>query len=179
MRSSLVALLLMPLLLAAAPPAQNPPVQDPPNKILDDDEKPPVEKVTIKDKVFKLQISADPESRAKGLMEREKLEDDEGMIFVYPKPGVRNYWMKNCLIDLDIIFINPRGRITALHEMTIPPERKEGESDWDYDARLPRYSSKRMAQFAIELKKGTIKKLKLKVGELIKLDRPKLVGMAK
>ncbi len=180
-----VVLLLTASLMAAAPaqdkpPVIGPPVQDPPGKILDeDDEKPPVEKVTIKETEFKLQISADPVTRANGLMGREELNDDEGMIFVYPRPGIRNYWMKNCVIDIDIIYVNPRGRITAMHEMKIPPPRKAGESNWDYEARLPRYSSKRMAQYAIELKAGTLKKLKLKVGDIIELDRRKLVRMAR
>ena len=79
----------------------------------------------------------------------------------------------------DIIYVSSRGRITAMHEMKEPPPMKEGESMWDYEARLPRYSSKRMVQYAIELKAGSIKKLKLEVGDLIELDRRKLVRMAR
>ena len=93
---------------------------------------------------------------------------DEGMLFIHREPAVQGYWMKNCLTDMDILFLNDEGRITAAHAMKIEPPQKDHESEFEYESRLKRYSSSRAARFAIELQKGSIERLALKVG--MKID---------
>ena len=56
------------------------------------------------------------EDRTRGLMFRENLGKNEGMLFIFPKDDVRFFWMKNTLIDLDMIFIDSNGAITNIAE---------------------------------------------------------------
>ena len=140
----------------------------------DDQEKPLKEQIIIAQETFNLEVAADERSRAKGLMNREKIDDDGGMIFIYKRAQARRFWMKNCLIDIDLMYLDSRGRIVSMHKMKKEPARGENESAFDYERRLKRYSSRRPAQFIIELKAGSIDRLKPKVGETIELDLPKL-----
>lgn len=55
--------------------------------------------------------------RSRGLMGCKKLEPDEGMIFVYPTPDIRAFWMKNVPIDLDIGFFDSDGKLLEVYTM--------------------------------------------------------------
>jgi uncharacterized membrane protein (UPF0127 family) len=81
-------------------------------------------------------------------------------------------------VDIDIIFLDTRGRVTALHRMKAEPPRSPQESDEAYRSRLPMYSSGLPAQFAIELPAGSLDRLKLAVEDRIELDLDRLKGMA-
>ena len=140
---------------------------------------PPTEKVVIGAETFKLEIAADPKSRIRGLMERTKIEDHGGMLFVFRKSMRRSFWMKNCLVDIDIVFLDRRGRIVALHKMKVQPPRRKSESEGAYHRRLKSYPSRSRSQFAIELKAGSIDRLKLKRDKKIELNFKKLQKLAK
>ena len=176
-RAYLLLVFLLPLLAFQQGEDKSPPVSQP--ETAPDEKKPPLEKVVIVERTFKLELAADPVSRANGLMGREKLEKDRGMLFVYPRSGNRNFWMMNCLIDIDLIFLNSQGRITALHEMKKEAPQGKDETNAQYSRRLKRYPTRRSSQYGIELQKGSIKKLKLKVGQTIKLDFKRLTKLAK
>ncbi len=62
--------------------------------------------VCIKDKCFAVELAIDPEDRARGLMEREHLDENRGMLFVFEEEGRYSFWMKDTLIPLDIIWIS-------------------------------------------------------------------------
>ena len=134
----------------------------------------PKEVVVIGEETFKLEVAANEKSRAKGLMNRKKIDDDGGMIFIYKRARVRSFWMKNCLVDIDLLYLDGRGRIVSMHKMKKEPPRGENEPVIDYERRLKRYPSRRAAQFIIELKAGSIDRLKPKVGQTIELDLPRL-----
>ena len=92
------------------------------------------------------------------------------MLFVFPDDEVKvqGFWMKDCLVPIDIIFLDRDGRITAMHHMPVePPETREMPTRT--------YGSRRPAQFAIELKGGTLEGLELRVGERVDLPRRALV----
>ena len=144
------------------------------DKDADAQKKIPKEEVIVGEQTFKLEVAADEKLRAEGLMNREKIDDDGGMIFIYKSAQVRSFWMKNCLVDIDLLYLDGRGRIVSMHKMKKEPSRGENESAFDYERRLKRYSSGRPAQFIIELKAGMIDHLKPKVGQAIELDLPKL-----
>lgn len=117
------------------------------------------------------------------------------MLFVFPRRqvGIQSFVMRDCLVDIDIIFLDPKLRITQTHEMKVEPPRQPHERvtpnpDRDpYYRRLKRYSSKFPAQFAIELKGGTLERMRkdpeiaaqLRPGQVIELDAKELIGKAR
>ena len=137
------------------------------------------ERVVLGKETFHLERAVTGEERARGLMGRESIPANGGMLFVYPDAQIRSMWMANCLIDMDIIFLDRTGRILTGYTMTAEPLRAADEPQWRYEARLPRYRSIRPAQFAIELKAGTVKRLGLKAGDRIALDLRGLKKRAK
>jgi len=140
---------------------------------------PPTEKLVIGGEKFKLEVAADRKARTKGLMGRQRIDDHGGMLFVFRTARKRSFWMKECLIDMDLIFLDGRGRIIRLHAMKKEPPRQENESIFAYERRLKDYSSDRPMQFAIELRAGSIDRLKLETGRTIPLDLRRLRKMAK
>lgn len=66
---------------------------------------------------IQVEVADDPAERERGLMYRESLPDDEGMLFVYPTQDTRSFWMRNTLIPLDIAFIDPDGLIVDIQQM--------------------------------------------------------------
>jgi len=146
-----------------------------------------VERVHLGRKTFFLERSDDYDSRMQGLSGRDQIEPDGGMLFVFPddEVAVQNFVMRDCPIDIDIIFLDPNGRVIAMHEMKAEEPRGEGEGEpgdkgnFAYESRLKRYSSKFRSQFAIELRSGTIATLDLKEGDRIDLDLRRLKDEAR
>ena len=58
--------------------------------------------------------------RKKGLMFRDNLKKDSGMLFVYDKPGEVGFWMKNTLIPLDLAFADAKGKVVSIASNTEP-----------------------------------------------------------
>jgi uncharacterized membrane protein (UPF0127 family) len=63
------------------------------------------------------EIAATEETRARGLMFRERMEANHGMLFVFPEPARQCMWMKNTLILLSVAFLDGQGRIINIEEM--------------------------------------------------------------
>lgn len=139
---------------------------------------PRYETVTIKGRTFRLEVAATEDAITRGLGGRASIPADGGMLFIFPEPSVRQFWMYDCLADIDIIFLDSRGRITAMHRMKAEPPRAEGETEADYRARLQSYSSGERAQFAIELQAGMLDQLDLEKYEKIELDLDRLKALA-
>jgi len=69
---------------------------------------------------FTVEMAKTPKEQAKGLMFRETLDQNAGMLFLYPTPRPISMWMKNTLLPLDMIFGDEEGNILALYENTTP-----------------------------------------------------------
>ena len=69
---------------------------------------------------FNVEIADDNEERAQGLMNRPKMPQSAGMLFVYESPRPMNFWMRNTLIPLDMIFIDAQGVVQNIHHSAIP-----------------------------------------------------------
>ena len=69
---------------------------------------------------FTVEVARTPEQQAQGLMHRQSLAPDRGMIFLYDPPQQTAFWMKNTLIPLDMIFIRADGTIARIAENTVP-----------------------------------------------------------
>jgi uncharacterized protein len=66
----------------------------------------------------RLEVAADPATRARGLMEREQVPPGTGMVFLYPADVAESFWMKNTLVPLSIAFVAADGRVVSVAEMT-------------------------------------------------------------
>ncbi len=84
----------------------------------------PVETLTIRtaeaDIPFTVELAATPESRSQGLMFREYLAWDTGMLFDFHQPRPVGFWMKNTPLSLDILFIRNDGTIAGIHPFAEP-----------------------------------------------------------
>ena len=69
---------------------------------------------------FMVEIADDDAERQRGLMERPPLADDRGMLFEFPDVAERGFWMHNTPSPLDIIYIDPHGRIVSIVRNAAP-----------------------------------------------------------
>lgn len=130
-------------------------------------------------KTFKLKVAADDASRTKGLGGVSELPEDGGMIFIFKNSDARYFWMKGCVMDIDIAFVDGLGVVTAVHTMKKEAPQRPDESELAYEGRLKRYNSNTPCQFAIELRPGTFDTLGIKRGSKIQLDTARLKALAK
>ncbi|WFE73263.1 DUF192 domain-containing protein [Halomonas sp. M1] len=69
---------------------------------------------------FSIEVADTEALRAKGLMNREHLPRSAGMLFIFEAPTSPSFWMRNTLIPLDMIFVDPTGAVTHVHHNAIP-----------------------------------------------------------
>ena len=69
---------------------------------------------------FTVEVARTAEQQAQGLMFRQSLAPDRGMIFPYDPPTDASFWMKNTLIPLDMVFVRPNGTVGRVAENTVP-----------------------------------------------------------
>lgn len=89
--------------------------------------------------------------KEEGLMYRSRLEEGQGMLFVYPDAQIRSFWMRNTVIPLDIAFLDADLRIVDIQSM-------EPESLDSHESAAP-------AMFALEVPMGWFQKKEIGVGE--------------
>jgi uncharacterized membrane protein (UPF0127 family) len=80
----------------------------------------PESQVCSEETCFTVEIADSFTERQRGLMFRESLEDDRGMLFIFDEPGVHRFWMKNTLIPLDIIWIDENWTVIFVNPKTPP-----------------------------------------------------------
>jgi uncharacterized membrane protein (UPF0127 family) len=107
--------------------------------------------MTIGGKSLTLEIADTDATREHGLMKRDSMPADHGMIFVFDQDAQRSFWMKNTRIPLDIIFIESSGKVVSTASMK--------PYDW---TGVP---SHRPAKYAIELNVGVVDQLGVKAGD--------------
>ena len=79
---------------------------------------------------IRVEIANTPQSREHGLMQRNFLCEDCGMLFVFEKADKYSFWMKDTLIPLSIAFVTPDGIVTNIEEMlplTTDPHNSDGD----------------------------------------------------
>ena len=70
--------------------------------------------------IFKVEVARDPADLQKGLMFRETMDDDKGMLFEFSPPQLVSMWMKNTPLSLDMVFIRKNGEIARIAKRTEP-----------------------------------------------------------
>lgn len=93
-----------------------------------------------------LEVANAPEERSRGLMHRQSLPRNHGMVFVYGQAAPRTFWMKNTLVPLDIVFVAANGTVVNVAHADPQPNAT--------DAELRRYSSDAPAKYVVEMQQG-------------------------
>ena len=88
----------------------------------------PLAELPIAERTLTVEIAATPQAMARGLMFREHLPDDHGMLFIWPGDQVVGMWMKNTLIPLSVAFIDREYRVRNIADME-PHSRRVHPSD--------------------------------------------------
>lgn len=108
-----------------------------------------------KDININVEVADTPEKRALGLMYRDHLEPDEGMLFVYDSEQSVSFWMKNTLIPLDLIFVDGNGSIADIKKDFQPCRTEICES----------YKPKAKARYVLEVNSGFAAENGIKEGD--------------
>ena len=109
------------------------------------------------------EVADTPAKRTSGLMFRDRLAPDRGMLFVFEEAGEWRFWMKNTKIALDILWLGPDKRIVYIEE-NVPGCRQDP---------CPEYKSNKEALYVLELPAGTAKREKLAKGMKLQFNLTK------
>ena len=113
----------------------------------------PVQQVKIGAHALRVEVVRTDPQRAKGLMHREKLGRNDGMLFIFDDPGYHSMWMMNTLIPLSVAFVDREGGILNIEDM-------EPHTTIPHAAAGP-------ALYAIETNKGWFAERKIKPGDRV------------
>jgi uncharacterized membrane protein (UPF0127 family) len=107
-----------------------------------------------------VEVASDDPTREQGLMYRDHMADDRGMVFLFPQVGEYPFWMKNTFIPLDMIWIDSDHRIVHIaHD--VPPCKADP---------CPNYPPNAKAAAVLELAAGVAAKHHLKDGDVLRFE---------
>jgi uncharacterized membrane protein (UPF0127 family) len=116
--------------------------------------------VELGGKHFGVEIADTREKQALGLMFRDSMPADQGMLFIFPNEAPRSFWMRNTRISLDIMYFDKDLKMVSISADT-PPCRV---------SRCPSYPSDAPAKYVLELNAGTASELGVGAGDLLTID---------
>jgi uncharacterized membrane protein (UPF0127 family) len=122
--------------------------------VLPNDPAPLVAETAAGARSFTIEVADDSAERSAGLMFRETMADDHGMLFVFDATQPVGFWMKNTVMPLDLLFIGEDGRIEAI-------KQGEPQSEAVISPGVP-------VRFVLELKAGTAARDGIETGDLVK-----------
>ncbi len=106
---------------------------------------------------IRAEVAADATSRSSGLMFREKLGGNDGMLFVFERPSAQCFWMRNTRIPLSIAFIDEQGKVVNIADMKPFDEAS--------------HCSEKPVRFALEMDQGWFAKRAIKAGSALSSDK--------
>ncbi|KLD77411.1 DUF192 domain-containing protein [Xanthomonas hyacinthi] len=104
---------------------------------------------------YQVELAQDDATRARGLMFRDQMDADHGMLFIHDREEPQAYWMKNTKIALDILYFDSQRTLVA-QQRDVPP-CSAGNA-------CPPYPSNAPARYVLELNAGQAAQLKLQNG---------------
>ncbi|WP_298857134.1 DUF192 domain-containing protein [uncultured Sulfitobacter sp.] len=119
---------------------------------------------------FNVDVAADEQTRARGLMHVESMPMSKGMLFVYQRPQIMSFWMRNTLIELDMLFLDGFGEIKYIHHRAQPLDE------------TPISPGDMLLFGVLEINGGLARRLGIKVGDVLRhpsfisLDEPWTCG---
>jgi len=113
----------------------------------------PMTELTAGIHVIKAEVAANEAHRQQGLMHREKMAQNEGMLFVFDGPAKVCMWMKNTRIPLSVAFIDADGKIINIEDMK--PQSLES------------HCGKKLVRYALEMNQGWFQQRNIKPGTAI------------
>jgi len=117
-------------------------------------------KVCFDKHCFNVEIADSQNERVEGLMNRETLSENSGMLFVFDRLDFHSFWMKNTLIPLDIIWIGKEGEVVFIKKDFKPCKTEN----------CPIVTSDKKALYALEVNAGMVDKIDLKIGDRADID---------
>lgn len=118
------------------------------------DPQPLVVETDAGERAFTIEIADDPNERSAGLMFRQAMDDDHGMLFVFEQTQPVGFWMKNTPLPLDLIFIDQDGNVRAIRQGEPFSEAAIGPEE--------------PVRFVLELHAGTAEKAGIENGDVIR-----------
>ena len=112
--------------------------------------------IKIGEKIITVEIADTNPKRALGLMNRERLEKDHGMLFVFADENYRRFWMKETYIPLDIAYFSREKVLLEVHKAV--PVKSAMQRN------IPQYSSKNRAMYVLEMNQGWFERNEIKTG---------------
>jgi uncharacterized membrane protein (UPF0127 family) len=113
-----------------------------------------------------VEIARTESHRQRGLMFRTTLPDTEGMVFVYDKPAILRFWMKNTCLPLDMLFVDGDGVIVGIQE-NVPTS--EDPSDEDPE-KHPSFFVRCPSRYVIEVAAGWSRRHGVRAGHRVRLE---------
>jgi uncharacterized membrane protein (UPF0127 family) len=126
--------------------------------------------VELKGKRFTVEVADDDAERARGLMFRDALAADAGMLFVHDAEQPQAYWMKNTKIPLDILYFDARRKLVSVQKRVPPCSAGD---------RCPPYPSEGSALYVLELNAGTADTLGVAAGDELRVAPGVIAAPAK
>jgi uncharacterized protein len=106
---------------------------------------------------YDVELAIKERERNKGLMYREHMNEDKGMLFIFEKESMQSFWMKNTKIPLDMLFIAEDGTIAGIVESAEPLTLTSRRVD-------------KPSRYVLELNGGTCRRLGIAPGQRVKFE---------
>lgn len=102
---------------------------------------------------FVVEVAKTQAEKGKGLMFRRNLAENEGMLFVFDKSSIQNFWMKDTYLSLDIIFLDDQKKVVNFSQSTVPLQT------------YPTYGSVGLSKYVLEAPSGTVNRIGLRTND--------------
>jgi len=118
-------------------------------------------KATIGSHTFNIEVVKDSKAQQIGLTKYSGLQENQGMLFIFPNPGMYGFWMRGMKFPIDMIFIN-NNKVVSTNE-NLQPIKTDAKNISIYEPAAP-------ADNVLEIKAGLVKKYNIKKGDTVKIQ---------